>query len=172
MGVDDFIRRGKAGNYAGRTAHNDALWVLDPSVTAHTRLPWFHGKPCKRCGSTVRYDRSRSRQCVRCEKQWRKENRKKWTKRKKAMRANPLYKSHNFDLARYDAIFTVQGGTCAICKQPETNGNRLCVDHCHRTGAFRGLLCNNCNRGVGLFKESTETLLSAANYLLENPWMC
>lgn len=46
-------------------------------------------------------------------------------------------------------------GSCFICGKPEpTKGQRLCVDHCHKTGRFRGWLCHRCNYGVG-FMEST-----------------
>lgn len=164
--------RKRAGNYAGRKSTRRG-WKLDPAVTAYTSRPWFHGKPCKRCGSTVRFV-APVRQCVRCLKQWRKENRHKWKRRPKSydMRANPLFKSHGFGLKEYEAVFELQGGVCAICKKPEKDNRRLSVDHCHETGAFRGLLCNRCNRGLGLFLNSPQNLISAAAYLLENPWLC
>lgn len=68
---------------------------------------------------------------------------------------------------QYDAMLEEQGHVCAICKQPERSKRyvRLCVDHCHATGGNRGLLCNRCNRGVGLFGDSPENLRSAARYL-------
>lgn len=59
-----------------------------------------------------------------------------------------------------------QGNLCAICggKQP---GKVLCIDHNHATGAVRGLLCGNCNVGLGNFKDSPKILQSAIAYLLE-----
>ena len=50
---------------------------------------------------------------------------------------------------------------CAICKE-ETN---LAVDHCHNSTKVRGLLCNNCNNGLGRFKDSIELLENAIKYL-------
>lgn len=64
-----------------------------------------------------------------------------------------------------------QGGLCAICGKPETSkGNNqqvksLSIDHDHETGEVRGLLCNNCNRAIGLLGDSVDTLLSAIQYL-------
>lgn len=78
----------------------------------------------------------------------------------------------------FNEMLLRQNGLCAICKQPETskinrgkNGsktNSLSVDHDHRTGAIRGLLCGRCNRGVGFFKDDIKILYSAAKYLKES----
>jgi len=59
------------------------------------------------------------------------------------------------------ALFIKQGGVCAICKSPPP----LTVDHCHKTGRIRGLLCGSCNRGIGLLKDNIDILLQAARYL-------
>jgi hypothetical protein len=60
-----------------------------------------------------------------------------------------------------EAMKIKQNDLCAICKQ----NIKLHVDHSHNTGVFRGLLCGSCNRGIGLFKENTEWLQSAIEYL-------
>jgi hypothetical protein len=70
----------------------------------------------------------------------------------------------------YNTLLESQNGTCAICQQPETAVNqwgtiKLAVDHCHKTGKVRGLLCRNCNTSIGKLKESTEILQRAINYL-------
>lgn len=65
----------------------------------------------------------------------------------------------------WNIMFEEQGGVCAICKNPETQNRRISVDHDHETGKVRGLLCNNCNRGLGLLKDSLHTLSSAVEYL-------
>lgn len=80
---------------------------------------------------------------------------------------------HTYDITpeQYDEMLAAQGGVCAICKQPETlvdpkkGPRRLAVDHNHTTGANRGLLCANCNNGLGRFDDSVERLLSAVAYL-------
>jgi hypothetical protein len=59
-----------------------------------------------------------------------------------------------------------QGGSCAICgNTPAPEDKSLCVDHDHVTKKLRGLLCDSCNRGIGLLKDSTETLQKAIDYL-------
>lgn len=70
----------------------------------------------------------------------------------------------------YDAMVLQQNGLCAICGQPETVTHkgklkRLSIDHNHSTEKVRGLLCDRCNHGIGLFKESAARLLSAIKYL-------
>lgn len=64
----------------------------------------------------------------------------------------------------YRRMHDAQGGTCAICHS-EGNRQGLCVDHSHRTGRVRGLLCGPCNAAIGLMKDSEERLRAAASYL-------
>jgi len=77
-----------------------------------------------------------------------------------------LQRAFDITLADYDAILEVQGSGCAICgKTPEENGRRLDVDHDHDTNEVRGLLCNSCNKAIGLFQDNPVYVRSAANYL-------
>jgi hypothetical protein len=71
-----------------------------------------------------------------------------------------------FDLTpeQYTEMLESQNGVCSICKQPE-NGKSLAVDHCHKTGEIRGLLCGKCNRGLGFFNDSKHLLSRAMEYL-------
>lgn len=64
---------------------------------------------------------------------------------------------------QYWQMVAQQGGVCAICGK--SDGKKLHVDHSHKTSQVRGLLCGNCNRGIGLFKDSVETMLKAVEYL-------
>lgn len=75
----------------------------------------------------------------------------------------------------YSLMFHKQNGTCAICKKAETDVHpkskkpqRLAIDHCHATGKIRGLLCAKCNKGLGSFKDSIESLTNAVLYLIKN----
>lgn len=66
-----------------------------------------------------------------------------------------------------DAMLEEQGGVCAICGTDEPGGRGFWnVDHDHGTGKVRGLLCTNCNRGIGLLGDDVNRLMSAAAYLL------
>jgi hypothetical protein len=69
-------------------------------------------------------------------------------------------------LGGYDYHLERQGGGCAICgRPPKVGGRRLNVDHDHLTGAVRGLLCANHNRGLAWFSDSPDFLRIAATYL-------
>jgi len=80
-----------------------------------------------------------------------------------------------FDMSMdtYNGMLEAQGGVCAICRKPEThkrNGKlkALAVDHHHGTGKIRGLLCCDCNTGIGKLKENPDILTSAIEYLRKN----
>lgn len=69
---------------------------------------------------------------------------------------------------QYDAVSEKQGGVCAICQRVSPDGRRLHIDHCHKTRKVRGLLCHDCNRGLGMFRDSV-ALLNRAVEFLTNP---
>lgn len=79
-------------------------------------------------------------------------------------KANDLRKMFGIELADYEAMLTAQGGVCAICGGTDKH-YRLAVDHDHGSGKVRGLLCVDCNRAIGMFKDSPELLRKAADYL-------
>ena len=93
-------------------------------------------------------------------------------RRKSPERERQTHLRVKFDLSLddYDLMLAAQNGVCAICKQPEThlrNGKlkALAVDHDHKTGKIRGLLCSDCNTGIGKLKDSIDVLTSAVQYL-------
>lgn len=71
----------------------------------------------------------------------------------------------------FDAMLAEQGGVCAICRQPETKLSakgrvrRLAIDHDHRTGRIRALLCSRCNTVVGYLKDDYRLAERAAVYM-------
>lgn len=73
-------------------------------------------------------------------------------------------------LEDYFRLHDAQNGRCYICqKKPKAGGPRLSVDHCHRTGEVRGLLCHPCNSMLGYFHENIEVFARAAEYLTNPP---
>lgn len=69
--------------------------------------------------------------------------------------------------AKYDELLVIQGNKCAICGSTLNSSRytKLAVDHDHKTGKVRGLLCTNCNTAIGLMKDSPERLQAAIEYL-------
>lgn len=71
-----------------------------------------------------------------------------------------------FTVEEYDAMLAAQGDGCAICgAATNKSGRRLSVDHCHDTGRVRGILCTNCNVGIGRFRDDPELVSRALEYL-------
>lgn len=68
---------------------------------------------------------------------------------------------------QYYAVLKKQGGGCYICGSTPKK-RKLHIDHCHKTGQVRGLLCMRCNRGLSWFSDSPERLSRAAKYLKKN----
>lgn len=84
-------------------------------------------------------------------------------------RDNRMRRQFGIGAAEFDAIVTRQGGGCAICRARvgDSAGRRLHVDHCHKTGAVRGILCSACNLGLGKFRDDPELLQRAVDYLAQ-----
>jgi len=79
-----------------------------------------------------------------------------------------LKRNYGITLAEYDTMLEQQEGCCKVCGTDEPGGQgRFHVDHNHTTGKVRGLLCSECNTGLGKFKDSPTVLLKALAYLLE-----
>jgi hypothetical protein len=71
---------------------------------------------------------------------------------------------HRYGITRdeVDRLLEAQNGLCAICRAAEPRH----VDHCHDSARVRGLLCLNCNQGIGRFEDDIATLRRAIVYLL------
>jgi Recombination endonuclease VII len=93
--------------------------------------------------------------------------------RPRAMRIHVLRYKYNITKEQYDQMYAAQNGGCAICKRPETAviGKKvmeLAVDHDHKTGKVRALLCSTCNTSLGGFQDSPKLLQAAIEYLKEH----
>ena len=78
-----------------------------------------------------------------------------------------LKQNYGMTPEEYSALLERQAGRCAICRKPPQT-RRLAVDHDHKTGHIRGLLCPRCNRCIGLFQDRLDLLQRAASYLESN----
>lgn len=79
-------------------------------------------------------------------------------------------RNYNLSVEQYLDLAEQQGFVCAICHKPnfamkECHSGLLVVDHNHRTGEVRGLLCHNCNRAIGLLQDNPAYLYRAIQYL-------
>lgn len=86
--------------------------------------------------------------------------------RRTTQRDSDLYRKFGITGAEYDDIKREQGGVCAICEGQPRGGGAFHVDHDHATGHVRGLLCTNCNTGLGQFHDDAELLVVARAYLM------
>jgi hypothetical protein len=95
--------------------------------------------------------------------------RKTHKKNKDSIRASSFrhkLKTLGITAVDYDKMYNEQNGRCAICGKHQLELNKsLHLDHCHLTGIVRGILCSNCNTGLGLFKDDIKILRCAISYL-------
>lgn len=102
-------------------------------------------------------------------RQWREKNREHFRRKEKA---RGFLRRYGITLDDFNVMLASQDNACAICRtphDPDAPGRRgklgLHVDHDHRTGKVRGLLCNGCNRALGFVQDRPEVLRAAADYL-------
>lgn len=136
-------------------------------------------KLCKGCGNMKKassfYRQAASRDglqywCKKCQ-----DTRKRKRQTSAFYRKHDLKKKFGMTQEDYKKMLDRQNGLCAICENQETTVNHrtkkiqnLAIDHCHTTGAIRGLLCSRCNNGLGRFKDNVEYLKRAITYLQSN----
>jgi hypothetical protein len=86
---------------------------------------------------------------------------KKWTSKSKEWKAKHRFKHrYGITVEEYNSCMATSD-SCQICGSKEN----LVYDHCHDTMKFRGVLCRECNRGLGMLGDSLETLQKAVKYL-------
>jgi hypothetical protein len=134
-------------------------------------------KTCSRCGETKpleSFHRNRSRHdgrahyCKPCNLAWKRVDYQKHRPRRIASsRRQSLRVMYGLTPEDWERMLREQAGGCAICGAGVSDRRwaRLHVDHCHVTGVVRGLLCSNCNIGLGMFDDDTERLRTAIQYL-------
>ena len=103
-------------------------------------------------------------------REWRKKNPTKQKQYAEKRGKWWLESRYGIDETEWQRMFDAQNGRCAICdsKDPKGNHGVFHVDHCHETGKVRALLCDTCNRGLGMFYDNIDILKNATKYLEEH----
>lgn len=122
-----------------------------------------HPAPCKSCQERNREYMRRKRAGLPPE-----EKTRQWHSKRH------YYLKYKFGITeeQYETMLSKQNHCCAICKSSNSGdkrSSRLSIDHCHKTGAIRGLLCSSCNKAIGLMKDSPEIFSAAIGYLNSKP---
>lgn len=133
-------------------------------------------KICSKCGLEKRkdkYHKDRSKKdglyssCKEClSKIYKSEEYKEKRRNEKYYKIKRKHRLKKYGVTseEYKDMIRQQEGKCAICRGKDKN-KKLAIDHCHETGVVRGLLCSNCNRGIGFLKDSVVVLNKAIKYL-------
>ena len=127
-------------------------------------------KVCTKCGLEqpeenfylIKSSGNRHGSCKSCFKAKAKESRERLGRRH--AKNNNLLWNYGITIEQFDQMMEDCNGQCVCGRTTGRNGNALHVDHNHETGQVRGLLCNNCNRAIGL-QENPEVLRKLADYI-------
>lgn len=118
----------------------------------------FNEKPCRKCGNLFKPKAPSHMYCSQDCADW-------------GVVSAYLKRNYGIDLDIYKEMLENQQSKCGICESPGFIMNKdvhkmlLVVDHDHKTGKVRKLLCHNCNRALGLFQDNKNILKKAAQYL-------
>ena len=85
------------------------------------------------------------------------------------MPTNRYLERYGMTVDNWEALWNYQNGLCIICEKRFGKKRLACVDHDHKTGNVRGLLCQNCNWTIGQIHENKRWLFNAREYLLYPP---
>jgi len=164
-GLSEFVKRSRNksgyGNWCKECSNsNRREWVkIKQLKTAPVE------KHCYSCGKTQQdykfYNNISSpdglhSMCKVCVSEYGKRNKKRFTKQKR-------FRKYNITEEQYDFLLWSQDNKCACCGNKFDTDTR--IDHCHDTGEIRGILCNRCNVGLGMFLDGINRLQKACQYL-------
>lgn len=128
-------------------------------IKEDTEFKWMTGTGCG-----AGYYRGTCNSCMKTYRKNAPSNKKHQTPEEQRKRY--LKAKYGINVEEYDRLYESQDGKCSICgTENKENRRHLSVDHCHTTGKIRGLLCQSCNKGLGLFRDKIEFLRKAAEYL-------
>ena len=81
------------------------------------------------------------------------------------VKAREIKSRYGLTKVEFNYLLSKQGGVCAVCKKPNWNGRGPMVDHDHKSGKVRGLLCVKCNVAIGMVDDDAKIARDLANYL-------
>lgn len=145
--IDKFrIRKNSKDGHSNKCVECSILWERQ-----------YYAKNSKKiCNYTSNWSKKNRTTVTAKQKLYRKENSDKYR--------DSIYKSkYGITLNDYNKMLEIQENKCSICNK--ISDTLLYVDHCHKTKIVRGLLCNSCNKALGLFYDSLDTIRSAVKYL-------
>lgn len=137
-------------------------YARNPEAGRAKSMRWAKANPDKAKETQAKSKRKNREKIAETERAWRSRNPHKKTEYNRR-RALKRLNAPNFD---FDQVFEAQGDQCAICgtaEKPKSKG--WSIDHCHKTGRVRGILCGSCNVGLGHFKDNPKFLIMAIEYL-------
>ena len=97
-------------------------------------------------------------------KKWKSKNQEVWDK---ILYTSVLKTRYGLTYEQYEALYNSQNGACFVCKIPE-GSKRLCVDHDHKTGMVRKLLCDRCNRALSYIENHSDVIQPLQEYLAQH----
>jgi hypothetical protein len=137
---------------------------------------------CGKCGALKIVLKSGALRCTVCHNMWGRNYYRTSSLRRTKQRQSYVLRKYGVTMSALDEMLVRQDGRCAICGKRWhecTTAKRsigddaflrfLYVDHDHRTGKVRGILCNACNTAIGLFEEDPLRLITALRYLETKP---
>jgi len=147
--VEDGRLRGGTCHHCGKPTGSRRRYYCSTLCRTRTRIgvPYEPHRTCVVCGASIEFDERYNRAGC-CSTQ--------------CSDTVRLTASYGMTPDQYRSMYEAQGGACAVCHM---RTKKLNIDHHHRGGFVRGLLCNQCNLGLGLFQDDSALLRRAADYL-------
>src|SRR5579872_245592 len=137
---------------------------------------------CQKCGAHKQLEKNGTLRCRDCATEWDKRQYHETATKRAYYRNRHLIRNYGVTFEQVKGLFLAQGERCAICLRhwtecPAPRPSRyedgflqhLHVDHDHRSGQVRGLLCHGCNGAIAFFNDDPDRLDAAATYLEANP---
>jgi hypothetical protein len=126
-------------------------------MSAASQARWRARNPGKDKENTRKYNAAHRADRLAANKLYREAN-------KAVIRSKRIQRQYGLTAEEFDQMLVGQGGGCAICHESFSKVH-ICVDHDHKTGDVRGLLCQKCNTALGLFGDDVVIVALAAGYL-------